>query len=45
MKLTRSKDCNPNYLAKIVQIDSFRPHPNAERLKLATVDGYNFHIN
>lgn len=40
MKLTRSKDCNPNYLAKIVQIDSFRPHPNAERLKLATVDGY-----
>lgn len=40
MKLTRSKDYNPNYLAKIVQIDSFRPHPNAERLKLATVDGY-----
>lgn len=40
MKLTRSKDCNPNYLAKIVQIDLFRPHPNAERLKLATVDGY-----
>lgn len=39
MKLTKSKNFNPNYLAKIVQIDSFRPHPNAERLKLCTVDG------
>lgn len=40
MKLSVSKKANVNYLAKIVQIDSFRPHPNAERLKLATVDGY-----
>lgn len=39
MKLIKSKDCNPNYLAKIVQIDSFRPHPNADKLKLCTVDG------
>lgn len=40
MKLTKSKDCNPNYLAKIVEIDSFRDHPNADKLKLCTVDGY-----
>lgn len=39
MKLTISKDANPNYLAKIVLISSFRPHPNADKLKLCTVDG------
>ena len=40
MKLSISKDANINYLAKIVKIDSFKPHPNANKLKLATVDGY-----
>lgn len=39
MKLTKSKNSNPNYLAKIVKVESFTPHPNADRLKLATVDG------
>lgn len=40
MKLSISKDANVNYLAKIVKVDSFKPHPNANKLKLATVDGY-----
>ena len=39
MKLSISKNANPNYLAKIVEISDFKPHPNADRLKLATVDG------
>jgi len=40
MNLTISKNANPNYLAKIARIDSFKPHPNADRMKLATVDGF-----
>jgi len=40
MDLTLSKNHNPNYLAKIVKIDSFKPHPNADRMKLANVNGY-----
>jgi len=40
MNLTLSKNHNPNYLAKIVKIDSFKPHPNADRMKLAQVDGF-----
>ena len=39
MKLSISKNANPNYLAKIVKISDFKPHPNADGLKLATVDG------
>ncbi len=39
MKLTTSKNANLNYLSKIVKIESFKPHPNADRLKLAIVDG------
>lgn len=41
MKFTKSKDHNPNYLAKLVYIDEFRPHPNADKLKLCTVEGCN----
>lgn len=40
MKLTISKNANINYLARIVQVDTFRPHPNADKLKLCTVEGY-----
>lgn len=40
MKLTISKNANINYLARIVQVDTFSPHPNADKLKLCTVDGY-----
>lgn len=36
---TKSKDHNINYLASIVRIDSFRSHPNADKLKLATIQG------
>ena len=31
MKLTISKNANINYLARIVQVDTFHPHPNADR--------------
>lgn len=40
MNFTTSKEANVNYLAKIVKINSFKPHPNADKLKLTTVDGY-----
>ena len=43
MKLSTSKCSNVNYLAKVVQIDSFTNHidPEVTRLKVAHVDGYN----
>lgn len=42
MKLVKTKDSNVNYLTKIVNIHSFRSHPNPEvtRLKIAVVDGF-----
>lgn len=40
MKLTLSQDHNPNYVAKIVEITNFTKHPNADKLKLANVNGY-----
>ena len=42
MKLGKSKKANINYLAKIVNIKEFTPHPkpSVERLKCATVDGF-----
>lgn len=41
MKLTISKEANINYLAKIVSIKKgdFSSHPNANKLKLANVQG------
>lgn len=36
---TKSPNHNINYLATIVDIKEFRPHPKADRLKLATVYG------
>lgn len=43
MKLVKSKNANINYLAKIIDIQSFTPHPDPEttKLKLAHVDGFN----
>ena len=43
MELIKSKKANSNYLAKIVQIDTFHKHPDPEvaKLKCATVDGWN----
>ncbi len=38
---TKSPDHNINYLATIVDIQSFRPHSNADRLKIATIFGNN----
>lgn len=32
------KSNNPNYVAKIVSIPAPRPHPNADRLQLVTID-------
>lgn len=40
MKLIKSKKANINYLARIVKIDSFTKHPNADALKCAHVGGY-----
>lgn len=36
----KSKKHNPNYLAQIVEITTFTPHPNADKMKLAYVGGY-----
>ena len=43
MELKKSKNYSVNYLAKIVNIQSFSNHPNKEviKLKVAHVDGYN----
>lgn len=43
MKLATTKNANLNYLAKIVKIESFTPHPDPEttRLKVAHIDGFN----
>lgn len=43
MRLSKSKRANNNYLAKIVEIKSFRQHSNLEvtRLKCCTIDGFN----
>ena len=42
MKLVKTKTSNINYLSKIVDIHSFKSHPNPEvtRLKIAVVDGF-----
>ena len=44
MKLQKSKKANINYLAKVIKIDSFSEHPNAERLKIAHIDGYQIAV-
>lgn len=36
--LSKSKDANVNYLAKIVRIDNLKPHPNADRLQITMID-------
>lgn len=41
MKLIQSKKANINYLSKVVNITTFRTHPNAEKLKCCTVDSFN----
>lgn len=43
MKLAITKNTNLNYLAKIVKIENFTPHPDPEttRLKVAHIDGFN----
>ena len=41
MKLIQSKRASINYLSKVVNITTFRTHPNAEKLKCCTIDGFN----
>jgi hypothetical protein len=41
MKLKLSEKANPNYLAKIVQLNNIRKHSNADRLQVTTIDGNN----
>jgi hypothetical protein len=40
MQLSKSKNANVNYLAKVVKLAEFTPHPNADRMKIAHVGGY-----
>lgn len=42
MKLVKSKNCNINYVAQIINVKDFLPHPNPEvnKLKLVAVGGY-----
>lgn len=40
MILSLSPDANVNYLAKVVNINEFTPHPNADKMKIAHVGGY-----
>ena len=46
MRLIISKNANINYLAKIVDVSKFHPHPDPEvtKLKCTYVDGYNIII-
>lgn len=37
-KLIKSKNCNVNYLAKIVQLNNLRKHNNADKLQIANID-------
>lgn len=39
--ISKSKDCNNNYLAKIFKIKSTRKHDNADRLQIITIDFNN----
>ena len=43
MKLIKSKNCNVNYLAKVVDIKVFflLSNPEITKLKCATIDGFN----
>ena len=41
MNISISPKSNPNYLAKLVAISNLRPHPNADRLQIVSVDGNN----
>lgn len=41
MKLIKSKKASENYLSKVVNITTFRAHPNAEKLKCCSIDGFN----
>lgn len=43
MELVKSKNANINYLAKIVDIQTFTPHPDPEttKLKCTHINGYN----
>lgn len=36
--ISLSKDHNPNYLAKVVEMKGLRKHENADRLQVATID-------
>lgn len=40
MKLAISKNADINYLAKVVKLNTFTSHPNADKMKIAHVMGY-----
>lgn len=37
--ISKSKNCNPNYLCRIIRVKNLRKHPNADRLNVFTVCG------
>lgn len=39
--LTKSNNHNSNYLASVVKIETFLRHPNADKLKIASIYGNN----
>lgn len=47
MKLTKSKNYDVNYLAQVIKIDSFQPHPNPKytKIKQASVGGFNVFVS
>lgn len=36
--VTKSKDCNANYLARLVEIKSIKKHPNADKIMLTVIN-------
>lgn len=39
--LSKSKDHNPNYLAKVIELKGLHKHPNADRLQVVSIDFQN----
>jgi hypothetical protein len=38
MKISISKEANPNYLSKVIALKNLQKHPNADRLQTVTID-------
>lgn len=45
IQISLSKNANINYVATFVKVDTFTPHPNADKLKLAIVNGCTISVS